>query len=202
MKKTVFLKGLLTLVSLFMLISCGEEDEDEEDDEYEYQTTVIETQGWHMQGRDCLACHNYDLEENKHLTIGGTVYKTASVTDPDDLSNVCGGEIYVRFVNPGTGEIIDSRDYVDEDSKGYLGKGNIFILARLYPVLQGEYIVQIIDKNNNILATSGTHYFQTGYDINNPTDPLNRYSCNACHSVNPKGGAPSVIYVDNPDLCE
>jgi len=200
MKKTVFLKGILTLVSLFILASCGEDDD--EDDEYEYQTTVIETQGWHMQGRDCLACHNYDLEENKHLTIGGTVYKTATVTDPDNLDNVCGGEIYVRLVNPYTNEVIDSRDYIDEDSKGYRGKGNIFILTRLYLVLQGEYIVQIIDKNNNILATSNTHYFQTGYDINNPADTLNRYSCNACHSINPKGGAPSVIYVNNPDLCE
>ncbi|NPA51540.1 MAG: hypothetical protein GXO22_01455 [Aquificae bacterium] len=193
------IRAFIPMVITVLLTSCGDYFEDE-DDEYEN----ITKQGWHMQGRDCLACHNIDLGTEKHLTIGGTVFKSPNITDPDDLDNVCGGNIYVRFVEPFTGETISSKDYIDPDSKGYLGKGNIFILSRLLSSLQGEFIVQIIDDKNNVLATSGIHSFSNQYIIENPTDPDNRYSCNACHSIEPKGGASGVIYVDTGavNLCE
>jgi len=184
---------LIVLGLLLSVISCGE---DEEEDDYEEYSQTITAQGWHMQGRNCLACHNVDLGAEKHLTIGGTVYKTADVTNPDDLTQVCGGNIHVNFVDKKTGEVIvSSLDYVDPNSKGYDAKGNIFILSRKLPNLQGSFIIQIVDDKNNILAVSGEHTFETGYNNNDPTDDDNRYSCNACHSVSPKEGAPGVIYV-------
>lgn len=184
---------LQLFLSIFFF-SCGEDTYD------------LTSQGIHMPGRDCLACHNYDLELEKHLTIGGTVFKGLDINNVDDINSLCGGNLKVKFIdatNPSN--VINSADYEDLTSKGYKGKGNIFILARKLPNLQGEFFIQITDENNNVIAVSNTpHSFKSGYyDINNPYDSSNRYSCNSCHSVKPKGGAPGVIFPNiSSNLCK
>jgi len=187
----------------FSLISCGEGEEGEATTSTSSQTTK---QGFHMSGRDCLACHNYDLQNVRHLTIGGTVFKDINIKDVNNVNNLCGGNLKVKFIDASNpSNIIDSTNYEDPNSKGYKGKGNIFILSRNLPNIQGNYYVQITDENNNVIAVSTQpHNFISGYyDITNPSDIANRYSCNACHSVSPKGGAPGVIYPNtNANLCK
>lgn len=197
------LSGALILLSL-ILTSCGEEGE--EGNEGTVSTSQASKQGFHMPGRDCLACHNYDLQAERHLTIGGTVFKSQSIVNINDENNLCGGNLKIKLIDTSNpSNIIDSANYEDSNSKGYKGKGNIFILSRKFPNIQGNYYVQITDENNNTIAVSQQpHSFTSGYyDITNPADLSNRYSCNACHSVNPKGGALGVIYPNtNANLCK
>ncbi len=193
-KKIIF----LFIVTLSLIVSgCGE---DEGSATNESNTTA---QGWHFQGRDCLACHNVDLQDSEHLLVGGTLYKSASVSNQDDLNNVCGGDFVINFLDGGGNIIQSSKDYEDVNSKGYKGKGNLFILRRkLVQFSQSTYHIQIADKNGVILANSGyTHNFTTAdYDINNPADPANRVSCNSCHI---KGGYTAPLYVQqNPLVCK
>lgn len=198
MVKHLLTYGLIILT--FILTSCGEGE-----GEGEVSTSTVSKQGFHMPGRDCLACHNYDLQPVRHLTVGGTVFKSQNVNDVNNVSNLCGGNLKIKFIDAITSNVIDSTNYEDTNSKGYKGKGNVFILSRKLPNIQGNYYVQITDENNNVIAVSTLpHSFTSGqYDITNPTDTANRYSCNACHSINSKGGAPGIIYPNsNANLCK
>ena len=189
------LQGVLVLFMLIGFLGC--EDEDGEED------SASTTQGWHFQGRDCLACHNVDLQGEKHLIVGGTLFKIANVTDQDNLDNSCGSEeLVINFLDSSFNLIDSSRSYSDSSSNGYKGKGNLFILARTMDTLVGDYYVQITTQNGNELAqSSGLHRFtDTPYDITNSADNANRRSCNACHL---QGGQTSPLYVQrNPQLCE
>ena len=189
----------LLLVSLFLLSGCeGEEGENESGEE------SATAQGWHFQGRDCLACHNFDLAVDKHLLFGGTVYKDTHVTNQDDINNVCGGELLVNFLDATTNALVySSKDYKDSSSKGYKGKGNIFVLQRrLRLMTAGTYRVQITDVNGNVMAVSGPSHKLTSqdYDINNSDDDNNRLSCNSCHV---RGGKTDPLFVQaNQNLCQ
>ena len=187
---------LLLLSCTLILSGCGE-DEGEEG-------VATQEQGWHFQGRDCLACHNSDLNEDKHLLFGGTLYKDANVTNQDDLNNICGGEFVINFLDGGFNTIYSSKDYIAQGSDGYKAKGNLFILQReLRLISAGNYYVQITDANGTVMAvTNGaTHSFTSqDYDINNPADFANRLSCNACHI---QGGAQAPLFVQaNKNLCQ
>jgi len=196
--KREILYSVLALILTFTLSGCGEDEGGESG-----SSTATVAQGWHFQGRDCLACHNSDLNPNKHLLFGGTFYKDSSVNNQDDINNVCGGEFVVNFLDNKFNTVYSSKDYKDASSKGYKGKGNLFILQRKLRLLTaGIYHVQITDTNGNVMATSGySHSVSSGdYDINNPTDNANRISCNACHI---RGGVRDPIYVqNNNNLCQ
>ena len=192
-------KHLTLLLLSSILLSCGGD---------EGEATGPQVQGWHFQGRNCLACHNVDLKPERHLLIAGTVFKSATASDPDDMSQVCGGELHLQLLDGSYNVVFDSRNYKDPNSRGYRGKGNVFVLKRVFPdVTPGDYYVRIIDSNGTTLAQSTTlHAFTSilGFDPReNPTDPRNRFSCNACHRYpNPQGGAPGFIYPQfNPHLC-
>ena len=193
-------KTILTLVLLSCtLIMSGCEDGEEGGE----GTTTTAKQGWHFQGRDCLACHNSDLNEAKHLLYGATLYKDANVTNQDDLQNVCGGEFIVNFLDGGFNLIYSSKDYKAEGSNGYKAKGNLFILQRKLRLFSaGNYYIQITDANGTVMAvTNGaTHSFTSqDYLSSNPADYANRLSCNACHI---QGGNQKPLYVQiNKNLC-
>jgi hypothetical protein len=191
MKKSLFY--ILTSTVMVLLTGCGTSG-----------STVVQAQGWHFQGRDCLACHNVDLQEQKNLLYGGTVYKDFNVTNRDDLNTVCGGDLLVNFLDATT--LVDtysSKNYVDPTSKGNNGKGNIFILKRLLSSSYGSYYMQITDKNGSVFATSATpHNFNAqNYDINNPVNLDNRISCNACHIEGGVGLHPLYVQT-NKNLCQ
>ena len=164
------------------------------------------TQGWHFQGRDCLACHNVDLGNEKHLLFGGTLYKSDTITNQDDTNNMCGGDLIVNFIDTNGSVIYSSKDYKVADSKGYKAKGNLFILKRALNVLSpGSYYVQVTDTNGSVLAvtSSASHQFDgQNYDINNRSNSSNRVACNACHS---NTGSQKPLYVNNTanlNLCQ
>lgn len=162
--------------------------------------------GSHFQGRDCLACHNIDLQQERHLLVGGTLFKDANVSDVNDLSQSCGGDFVVDFlVDPLDTTPIASIDYEDLNSKGYRGKGNIFILSRLLATLNGDYYIRIKERDTNrTMAQSGLHTFTAGdYNINNSTDLSNRNSCNACHQQVGLSGATGHLFANaRLDLCQ
>lgn len=185
---------LLALILIPLLAGCGEE-------EGGTATQSSAAQGWHFPGRNCLACHNYDLQTQRHLLFGGTLYKNENITDKDDLNQICGGDLIVNLLDTNSNLVYSSKDYTDPNSKGSRGKGNIFILKRMLSSAYGNFYIQITDKNSNVLAVSPLHYFSAQeYDINNPTDQLNKISCNACHSA--QGIQPPVYVQINKNLCE
>ena len=98
----------------------------------------------------------------------------------------------------------DSKDYEDPNSRGYKGKGNLFILKRKLASLTGTYFIRILTEDGVRLAQSLTpHSFTSSFDKINPADLMNRYSCNACHSKNPLGGATGGIYAQtNVNRCQ
>ncbi len=142
-------------------------------------------EGWHFQGRDCLACHNADLQAERHLLVAGTLFKSEYVNDQDDLGESCGGALIVNFENTATRTVTSSADYADSGSKGDNGKGNLFILQRLLNTLEGSYIIQITDSSGNELASSDhAHQFNgAAYSAGDAIDGVNRRSCNACHQA-------------------
>lgn len=160
--------------------------------------------GWHFQGIDCLSCHNVDLSEEKRLTVAGTVFLNPAVGDTYDLSNVCNGPMRIQFLDTSFNVKYDSINYEDQSSRGYKGKGNIFILKRKLASLNGIYFIRILSEDGVQLAQSLTpHSFTAYFDSLNPSDLNNRYSCNACHSKNPSGGAVGGIYAqDNVNKCQ
>lgn len=160
--------------------------------------------GWHFQGIDCLSCHNIDLSEEKRLTVAGTVFLSPVVGDTYDLSNVCNGPLRLQFLDFSLNVKYDSKDYEDPGSRGYKGKGNIFILKRKLASLNGTYFIRILSEDGAQLAQSLTpHSFTASFDNLNPADLSNRFSCNACHSRNPSSGAIGGIYAqDNVNKCQ
>lgn len=187
-KKIIFL--FIVALSLFMS-GCGE------DEGSGTSGTTVVAQGWHFQGRDCLACHNVDLGATKHLLIGGTLYKSKTVSNQDDLNSVCGGDFVINFLDANLSKIYTSKNYEDLNSKGYKAKGNLFILSRKLSQLTAQtFSMQITDKNGTVFAVSNfTHKFTTAaYDINTPVNLAmpNRISCNSCHI---KGGVTSPLFV-------
>lgn len=188
----------ILLFSLFIILSgCGE------DDDYENNELASSVQGWHFQGRDCLACHNLDLSEDKHLLFAGTVYKNSNILNQDDINNTCGGELLIEILDNTFTPVYKSKDYKDDSSSGYKGKGNVFILQRQLRLLAaGTYAIRITDINGTTMAQSKlTHKFTSqDYDINNPVDWDNRLSCNSCHI---KGGNQDPLYIEiNANLCK
>ena len=198
MKKT--LNFLLIPTMMMFMVGCGEDGSSEATTS---STAVV--QGWHFQGRDCLACHNVDLQEPKHLVFGGTLYKNNGVSNQDDLNNVCGGDFVINFLDNNSNIVYSSKDYIDANSKGNKGKGNLFILKReLALISAGSYTIEVTTQNGATMAKSGpTHNFTSqDYDINNPQDTNNVVSCNACHS---NSGTQSPLYVNftaNNILCQ
>ena len=193
--KRIFLYTILALALTFTLSGCGEDEGGE--------TTATVTQGWHFPGRDCLACHNVDLNPDKHLLFGGTLYKSSTVASQDDINNVCGGDFVINILDASFNLVESSKNYVDTNSNGSKGKGNLFILQRKLRLLSaGSYYVQVTDINGSVMAvTNGaSHNFSSqDYDINNPADFGNRLSCNSCH-IN--GGTQPPLFVQaNLNLC-
>jgi len=192
MKKN--LKLLLMLSLVLLMSACGGGNG---------SSIATGKQGWHFQGRDCLACHNVDLTENEHLLVAGTFYKDKNVSNQDDLSNVCGGNFVINFLDSGFNTIYSSKDYIDVNSKGYNGKGNLFILRRTLSQLSAQtFYVQIADESGLVFGVSNfTHNFTTAdYDINSRIKTSNRISCNSCHT---KDGFTSPLYAQmNADKCK
>jgi len=107
-------KFLSSMIIIFSISGCGTDETS--------QGTVAKNgavaQGWHNQGKDCMACHNYDLQDERHLLFGGTVYKKEDTTNLDDLTGVCGGDLNVNFWNDSRTKLMfSSKDYVDPNSK-------------------------------------------------------------------------------------
>ena len=189
-----------------LIAGCGE-IEGEEGEEGEEGGSTLLKQGWHFQGRDCLGCHNVDLQRERHLLVAGTLFKGKEVQDPDDLSLACGGKLYLQLLDKSFNTIYDSRDYRDDNSRGTRGKGNLFILLRKLNYLNGEYYVRIITEDGTTVAQSATlHRFTdiNSYDPRkNPYDSANRFSCNTCHRFpDPQGGAPGWLYPQNKSSCK
>lgn len=184
-------KFVLVVFVSMLFLGCSEED---------IETTASE--GWHFQGRDCLSCHNSDLKEDKSLLVGGTLFRSSNVSDIDDMSQVCGGDFVINFLDSSYATQISSKDYENKKSAGYNAKGNIFIISKYLDTINGDYYVQIADRESSkTLAISGVlHSFNGSYSNANSSDDNNRNTCNSCHI---KGGTASPIYVQvNKNLCE
>ncbi|MBF0319522.1 MAG: hypothetical protein HQL01_06950 [Nitrospirae bacterium] len=157
--------------------------------------TVPSTNNVHNQAKDCLYCHNADLQSSSRLIIGGTMYLASSVTNTGDLNNAYSGIVRIQFLDNNTNVVADSVYYTDPSSKGYNAKGNLFILGRMMPALLGNYYIKLLDTTGTQIAKSNRmHKFTYAYNSANPIDPNNMYSCNACHLSIPSGGAPGLIY--------
>jgi len=187
---------LIMLVGIsFLLCGCGENSNDNADNGI---------QGWHHQGRNCLVCHNSDLNPDKHLLYGGTIYKNESVPDQNDLTNMCGGDLVLNFLDPISSNVVfSSNDYKSASSNGYKAKGNIFILQRELRLLSaGTYNMQITTASGTQLALSGGHSFTSqDYDTSKLIDFSNRLSCNSCHS-NGSGIQAPIFVQNNSNLCK
>jgi len=168
-----------------LFLGCGTDSE-----------TVEPVSGVHFQGRDCLSCHNVDLGASSHLSVGGTVYRSAT-SGIDDLFEMCNSPVHLQIVD-GTAIVYDTKTVHAADTAGYNGKSNLFALLNDMPIGTGAYTMRIISDVNTTLAESATlHSFTTGFDMTNPSDLNNRYSCNACHQAPPnnKNGAAGALFV-------
>ena len=155
---------------------------------------VIKEDGHHFQGRDCLSCHNVDLESKKHLGFGGSVF-SSSTLDSDDKSTYCNKPLFVQFLDSNNSIAFDSKDTNKLEDPGFKAVGNFFTLLRNDTVPKGSYTMRIYtpDGANGttiIQSSNGSHTFTSKFDKENPQDPTNRYSCNACHSI---GGSKGLI---------
>ena len=146
--------------------------------------------GVHFQGRDCLSCHNKDLAPSSHLTMGGTVYKSAT-SNINNLNETCSELLHIEF-----GSLILSTKRANAvDAAGFNGRGNVFAFIKDMPIT-GTYEVSIVkDDGSFVLASTIDHPFMGGFDENNPSDTNNRYSCNTCHQAPPNNlnGAPGLL---------
>jgi len=175
------MKYMLFLVTVvFFLGGCGDDSD------------PIAT-GVHFQGRDCLSCHNKDLTPNSHLSIGGTVYRSAT-SDKNNLNATCTERLYVNF----GGTVGSTKDAVPATSSGWLGRGNIFALIVNMPVESGSYVLQITREDGTVLKTSTSHPMLTGFNTSDPQDLNNRYSCNACHQAPPNNVGASEGLLNAP----
>ncbi|MBF0518299.1 MAG: hypothetical protein HQK92_01090 [Nitrospirae bacterium] len=189
---TYFNLVLLALMAL-LTVSCGSGSGG--GSHSSSSTSSGSNTGWHNQGRDCLYCHNTDLETNRHLLTGGTVFKTVTVSDVDNVTDACNTTLYVQFVDSTLNVVYDSSNYTDTSSTGGNGTGNIFILSRKLSSLTGNYYVRLITSDGTVIGNSRSrHIFTSAYNNSNPSDSSNMYSCNACHTAVPQGGADGYLY--------
>jgi len=168
-----------------IFLGCGEDSDDP-------------ISGVHFQGRDCLSCHNVDLGLSSHLSIGGTLYRSA-LSNPDDLFEMCNSRVYLQILDGNT-VVYDTKTANNEYSAGYNGKSNLFALINTMPIGTGAYTMRIVSSAGTTLAQSLTlHNLTTGFDPLNPTDLNNRYSCNSCHQAPPnnKNGTSGALFVQN-----
>lgn len=170
----------------------------------ENENLVSTESGLHFQGRDCLSCHNVDLAKDKHLVVGGTLFKSAVVNDADAIENSCNTQMDIEFLDNAFNVVYSSADYYDEDSRGNQGRGNIFLLDRLFnSSLNGSYTVRIVDRETGLnmsQSASASHSFSGGeYQLSAQEDNANRLSCNSCHN----GEVTAPLYAKfNQDLCK
>ncbi len=185
--KSVKMKTKIFLVvsTMAILNGCGSEE------------NKAAVSGVHFQGRDCLSCHNQDLQADSHLSIGGTVYKSAT-SDANNLNEACNEKLHLEFGSSA----LSTKSAHSLNAPGFNGRGNIFALLRDFPAVTGTYSLSIVRDDGTVLASSGAHPFMGGFDANDPTDDNNRYSCNACHQAPPdnKQSAPGLVYT-NVILC-
>lgn len=152
--------------------------------------------GVHFQGMGCLSCHNIDLAESSHLSIGGTVYRSATA-NRDDLFNMCNSPVFLQILDGNT-LVYDTQSINAADAPGFHGKSNLFALINDMPIGTGAYTMRIVSHAGTTLAQSSTlHNFTTGFNAANPSDLNNRYSCNTCHQAPPnnKDGASGALFV-------
>lgn len=179
------MKYFLSFITVFIFFGCGG-DEDK----------LIS--GVHFQGRDCLSCHNVDLAESSHLSIGGTVYRSAT-SNRDDLFNMCNSPVSLQILN-GSNIVYDTQTVNSANAPGFNGKSNLFALINDMPIGTGAYTMRIVSSAGTVLAQSSTlHNLTTGFNAANPSDLNNRYSCNSCHQAPPnnKNGASGALFVQN-----
>ena len=179
---------LLSSLILMMLIlnSCNDSESDST------------SKGLHFQGRDCIACHNIDLQKEKHLIIGGTLFKNTLPSNGENLNTLCDEEMIINFLDENNLSKVVHHS-ISSSSKGNKGKGNFFMLQRENQAISGEYIMQIVNKKGTILAQSNRdHDFNT--ILINDADPENRYSCNSCHTSE-KGGFTTPM-ISNKNNCQ
>jgi hypothetical protein len=97
------------------------------------------------------------------------------------LNEACSERLHIEFGGPG----LSTKGANPTDAAGFNGRGNIFALLKDMPIT-GTYAVSIVRDDGTVLATSGTdHPFMGGFDLDNPSDLNNRYSCNTCHQAVP-----------------
>jgi len=193
---------LIFLISLlYIFTGCSEDGEDGKGSTT--TTATASNRGVHFQGRDCLACHNIDLQQIRHLVIAGTLFKSSVVNDVNDLANSCNADLAVEFLDAGLNKVYSTADYYDANTKGNKGQGNIFLLDRLFnSTLNGSYIVRIVDRTTgqNMAQSNSLHGFSGAeYSISLAQENSNRVSCNACHN----GVRTLPLYVQyNSNLCK
>lgn len=172
-------------MAALVLLGCGTDSE-----------PVEPVSGVHFQGKDCLSCHNVDLAESSHLSIGGTVYRSA-LSESEDLFEMCNSPVHLQILDGAT-IIHDTREVHAADTAGYQGKSNLFALIDDMAIGTGTYTMRIVSEANTTLAESSTlHNFTTGFNVIDPDDVNNRYSCNTCHQAPPNnsGGAAGLLFV-------
>ena len=185
--RELYIGALLSLLLLFS--GCGSSEELE---------NSVSVKGSHFQGRDCVACHNLDLQQKRRLFVGGTLFKDKN-SSTESLDNTCSSDLVLNFLDANGTKIFSSEDY---DGKGLKGRGNLFLLERLTPPSSGSYIMQITTKSGVELAKSlAPHTFNAdNYTLSSAKSSENRRSCNACHnSVN--GTQPPLYVQKNSNLC-
>jgi len=187
-----YYKLIFYISTLFVFSSCSQDE-----------SVASDETGWHYQGRDCLACHNIDLEYDKHLVVAGTMFKDAVVDDVDDLNSVCDLDMALEFLNADYSIAYSTAEYYDANSNGNQGRGNVFLSEKLFETtINGSYYIRVIDRvNGNTMAQSTTLHDFSGaeYTISLAEDFENRLSCNACHN----GGVTTPLFVQyNTTLCK
>jgi len=164
---------IILIAAIIFLTGCGSDGGDD----------AGTPSGVHFQGRDCLSCHNVDLAPSSHLSVAGTVYRSAT-SDKNNLNEVCSERLHIEIVGIGS-----TKDINAVNAAGFNGRGNVFALIKDFPLDDpGTYSVRIVDDNGVPMggaSSPGTHKFSGGFDPNNPTDLDKRYSCNACHREQP-----------------
>ena len=178
-------KYLFPLFSLTVLLftACSNEHEQRVD-------------GQHFQGQDCLHCHNVDLKKSSHLSFGATLFQEEPNTDNyDKLSTYCNIPMFLKLVKRDGTTVFDSRATNDVSDSGFNGYGNVFGLLQSKTIPTGEFLINIINREGDVILDSGLeHQFSTNYNPENPDDTLDRYSCNACHRIN---GAQTPLTTSN-----
>ena len=163
----------ITLFSLLLLLfnACDSE--------------VYQANGVHFQGRDCLACHNSELQTPYHQEFAGTLFKDKSTLATCKITPT------LELIDSNTNKVVLNTKY----SSIYAGDGN-FALFKSTQKLSGNYLVRLLDDNGTLLTHSiAPHAFNAEYQPTLPDDSNTRYSCNACHNSNAKGGTSGVLYL-------